>query len=116
MIINKKSIEFVGHSNGLVITAIQEQELEILLDPTYLTIGGPLSTVPAEDQLGGFSGGPILAVSSRLDRVFFIAGVLIQSVHYTDGNKQLVSYIARRIDCINADGTLWKPDYSKGYK
>jgi len=113
-IINRKSIEFVGHSNGLVVTAIGKQELEIVLDPTHLTSGGPLSTVPAEDHFGGFSGGPILAVSMRLDRVFFIAGVLIQSVHYTDDNKPLVSYIARRIDCINTDGTLWRPNYAKG--
>ncbi len=112
-VLDDKRIEYDCCSNALSVRAVTAQEIELVVDAETPTAGRPISTTPGHDNFGGFSGAPLLAVSSRMDRTFFIAGVLVQSVHLPEAQPPAVSYITRRIALINADGTLWRPAHAR---
>ena len=108
-VINRKSIEFEGVTESLVVTDVGPNHLDIqvrLKDLSSLN-GEPIP--PLEKNLGGYSGAPVLVVSSGLGELWWPGGVIYQMPRSlrTDENGEEVTYIiARRVNVINADGTL----------
>jgi hypothetical protein len=102
----RKLVEFLQSSNSVTLRALSADDLEITIDPKFLTSldGSPIP--PITKDLGGYSGSPLLIVSDkRLTPLFSLGGVVIRQLRAKDDTDTTTVW-ARRANCIQADGTL----------
>ncbi len=108
-VINKKVIEFEGVTECLVVTDIGPKHLDIQIRLKDLrSLSG--EAIPALDRnLGGYGGAPVWVVSSGLGELWWPGGMIYQMPRNLGADKdgeEVVYIIARRLNVINADGTL----------
>lgn len=110
-VINKKAIEFEGVTECLVVTDVGLDHLDIQIRLKDLrSLYG--ESIPALDRnLGGYSGAPVWVVSSGLGELCWPGGIISKMPRglVLDGEEngdQFLCIIARRVNIINADGTL----------
>jgi hypothetical protein len=110
-VINKKAIEFEGVTECLVVTDVGLDHLDIQIRLKDLrSLYG--ESIPALDRnLGGYSGAPVWVVSSGLGELWWPGGIISKMPRglVLDGEEngdQFLCIIARRVNIINADGTL----------
>jgi hypothetical protein len=108
-VINNKTIEFEGVTEGFVVTDIGLDHLDIqvrLKDLRSLN-GEPIP--PLDKNLGGYSGAPVWVVSSELGELWWHGGVIYKmprSLRSDENGEEVAYIIARRVNVIKADGTL----------
>jgi hypothetical protein len=105
-VMDKKSIEFVQSSNGVVLASVGSEELEITIDPAFLVSidGAPIASTTK--NLGGYSGAPVLVVSENLaGPLFWLGGIVIRQLPAKD-ERDTTRIWARRPNCIRPDGQL----------
>lgn len=103
---DRKTVEFTQTSNGVGLTSVGPEELEIQIRKAELTPvqqGGEIPSVLKD--LGGFSGAPVLAVLSSPSALFRLGGIMLKQVP-AKNEDDAVTFIARRPDCIRPDGML----------
>jgi hypothetical protein len=101
-------IAFLQSSNLVVVRAVSADDVEVTIDPAFLKSldGRP---IPSTTQnLGGYSGSPLLVVSAKpLSSLFWLGGVVIRQLPAKD-KYDTTTIWARRPNCIQPDGTLIK--------
>jgi|HubBroStandDraft_4_1064222.scaffolds.fasta_scaffold433523_1 hypothetical protein len=107
-VVANNRIAFLQSSNLIVARAVSADDVEVTIDPAFLKSldGRP---IPATTQnLGGYSGSPLLVVSAKpLSSLFWLGGVVIRQLPAKDENDTTTIW-ARRPNCIRPDGTLIK--------
>jgi hypothetical protein len=109
-VLSRKSVEFLQQSNAVIATSTGPQEIEIQIARKNLRpiIG---DTVPSiMKDLGGYSGAPVLVISAGVAEPFWIGGIVINQIPALS-EEDVVTIIARRIDCIKPDGSLRTSEY-----
>jgi hypothetical protein len=114
---NKKVVEFEGVTECLVVTdiGIDHLDIQIRLKDLCPLYGEPIP--PLDRNLGGYSGAPVLVVSSDLGELWRPGGIISKmprgidpdgnEVLYIDENgEEFLCITARRVNVINADGYL----------
>lgn len=107
-VMGRKTVEFLQSSNLVTLRDLSADDLELTIDPAYLTSldGNPIP--PTTKDLRGYSGSPLLVVSAKpLSSLFWLGGVVIRQLPAKD-EKDTTTVWARRPNCIRADGTLIK--------
>lgn len=107
-VMGRNTVEFLQSSNLVTLRDLSADDLEVTIDPAYLTSldGSPIP--PTTKHLGGYSGSPLLVVSANpLSSLFWLGGVVIRQLPAKD-EKDTTTVWARRPNCIRADGTLIK--------
>lgn len=105
-VVDKRTVEFLQVSNGVVLTSLGPDELEVQIDRRDLA---PLDGVPVPSltkDVGGYSGAPLLIVSSNpAGPLFWLGGIVVRQLRAKNENDTTTIW-ARRPGCINGDGRL----------
>jgi hypothetical protein len=108
-VLNRKVVEFVQVSNGLVVASVEPDEIEVMIDPAFLVGSDGRPPPPTTKNLSGYSGAPLLVVSASFpDERFSLGGVIIRQMH-ASSEDQPTHVWARRCGCISSDGHVTKP-------
>ena len=110
-VLGPKAVEFVQKSNSVVLAALGADDLEVTIDPAYLISTDGMPIPPTTDDLGGYSGAPILVVSAGLGSLFWLGGIVIRQLRAKSA-KDTTTIWGRRPNCIRPDGTLIRPGHS----
>jgi hypothetical protein len=105
-IVGNNRIEFGQSSNLVVVRAVSEDDVEVTIDRAFLRSvdGRPIS--PTTQNLGGYSGSPLLVISAKpLASLFWLGGVVIRQLP-AKNESDTTTIWARWPNRIRADGTL----------
>jgi len=110
-VLDRKPVEFVQSSNGVVLAGLGPEELEVTIDPAFLVSIDGTPIPPTTKSLGGYSGAPVLIVSAGLATLFWLGGIVIRQWPAKD-ETDTTRVWARRPNCIRGDGTLIRPSHA----
>lgn len=105
-VVGNNRIEFLQSSNLVVVRAVSTDDVEVTIDPGFLKSLDGRPIPPTTQNLGGYSGSPLLVVSAKpLSSLFWLGGVVIRQLLAKDENDTTTIW-ARRPNCIRPDGTF----------
>jgi hypothetical protein len=107
-VLHSKAVEFAQMSNALVATSVEDDCIEVTIDPAELRGLSNEPQPPTTKSLSGNSGAPLLVVSAKTPGpLFWLGGIVIQQMSAQSGDEPTTVW-ARRPDCILPSGKLRK--------